>query len=214
MDTLYCLSIKKDDEYHEHSVYTSFTNALITLYDIGLNKLRYLIDTEGTEEAKKYISDLKKINSIMSDYEPDTTTYLFEKKFKITKVKSMLTSKTAFQNIIEHINERFSILKHMKTTKKICFPLQILDEKAKNKWYLIDEHNAGNAIEHLEKHIQRRIDEIKLHNKEIVQGILERNNQDFISVRFTDSQEYLLNKEIFSIAVTPNTGYNLSLSSP
>jgi hypothetical protein len=213
METLYCLSIKKHDEYHEHSVYTSFQNALLTIYDIGLDKLSLLIETEGTKKAKKHVIDLKELNSIRTDYEPDKVTYLFDKKFRITKIHSLLTSKVAFENIIEHINDRFRELKHMRTTKKICFPLDLLDEKTKNKWYLLDEFNAGEVIQHLEKHIQRRIDELKIIHSEVVQGILERNNEDFIAVRFTDSQEFLLNKEIFAIVVSPNTGYTKSLTS-
>ena len=88
----------------------------------------------------------------------------------------------------------------------------MLDEKTKSNWYQLDEYNAGEVIEHLEKHIQRRIDELKLEHSEVMQGILERNNEDFIAVRFTDSQEFLLNKDIFAITVTPNTGYNKSLT--
>ena len=213
MDILYCLSIRKQHEYHEHSVYTSFENALLTIYDMGLSKFSELIEEEGAERAKKYITDLKDLNSIRSDYEPDHVTYLFDKRFRITKIHSLLTSKTAFENIIEHINDRFLHLKHMNTTKKICFPLELLDERTKSKWYQLDEYNAGEVIEHLEKHIQRRIDDLKLHHSEVIQGILERNNEDFIAVRFTDSQEFLLNKEIFAIVVSPNTGYNKSLTS-
>lgn len=212
METLYCLSIKKHDEYQEHSVYTSFQNALITIYDIGLDRFSLLLETGGPEKAKKHVKDLKEINSIRTDYEPDKVTYLFDKKFRITKIRSLLTSKVAFENIIGHINDRFRELKNMRTSKKICFPLQLLDEKAKSQWYRLDEFNAGEVIEHLEKHIQRRIDELKLEHSEVMQGILERNNEDFIAVRFTDSQEFLLNKDIFAITVTPNTGYNKSLA--
>ena len=211
METLYCLSIKKHDEYHEHSVYTSFQNALISIYDIGLERFSLLLETQGPERAKKHVKDLKELNSIRTDYEPDKVTYLFDKNFRITKIRSLLTSKVAFENIIGHINDRFRELKNMRTSKKICFPLQILDEKSKSKWYEMDEYNAGEVIQHLEKHIQRRIDELKLEHNEVIQGILERNNEDFIAVRFTDSQEFLLNKDIFAITVSPNTGYNKSL---
>ena len=214
MDSLYCLSIKKHDEYHEHSVYTSFRNALITIYDIGLDKFSLLIGDEGVKRAKKHVIDLKELNSIREDYEPDKVTYLFDKNFRITKIRSLLTSKVAFENIIEHINDRFRELKHMRTEKRICFPLDLLDEKTKSKWYLMDEYNAGEVIQNLERHIQRRIDELKLEHSEVIQGILERNNEDFIAVRFTDSQEFLFNKEIFSIVVSPDTGYNKSLTTP
>ena len=214
MDTLYCLSVKKHDEYQEHSVYTSFENALVTIYDMGIEKFSRLVEEDGAKVAKKYSEDLKDLNSLRKDYQPDRVTYLFDKRFRITKVKSCLTSKVAFENIIEHINDRFLELKHMRTTKRICFPLQLLDERTKGKWYSMDEYNAGEVIEHIEKHIQRRINELKLENNEVVQGILERNNEDFIAVRFTDSQEFLLNKEIFGIVVSPNTGYELSLTSP
>ena len=84
METLYCLSIKKHDEYQEHSVYTSFQNALITIYDIGLDRFSLLLETGGPEKAKKHVKDLKEINSIRTDYEPDKVTYLFDKKFRIT----------------------------------------------------------------------------------------------------------------------------------
>lgn len=214
MDTLYCLSIRKHNEYHEHSVYTSFENALITIYDMGVNKLARIIEEEGIEKAKKYTESLKNLNSIRADYKPDHVTYLFDKKFRITKIRSMLTSKIAFENIIEHINDRFLELKHMRTSKRICFPLELMDERIKSKWYLMDEFNASEVINHIERHIQRRIDELKLDNNEVIQGILERNNEDFIAVRFTDSQEFQLNKEIYSIVVSPNTGYSQSLTSP
>jgi len=214
MDTLYCLSIRKHNEYHEHSVYTSFENALITIYDMGVNKLARIIEEEGIEKAKKYTESLKNLNSIRTDYKPDHVTYLFDKKFRITKIRSMLTSKIAFENIIEHINDRFLELKHMRTSKRICFPLELMDERIKSKWYLMDEFNASEVINHIERHIQRRIDELKLDNNEVIQGILERNNEDFIAVRFTDSQEFQLNKEIYSIVVSPNTGYSQSLTSP
>ena len=214
MDTLYCLSIRKHDEYCEHSVYTSFENALLTIYDIGMSKFSDLIQDEGIEKAKKYVDDLKDLNSIRSGYKPDRVTYLFDKKFRITRIHSLLTSKTAFENIIEHINDRFRILKHALMSKRICFPLELMDEKTKSKWYLLDEFNASEVIDHIERHIQRRIDELKLSGLDVVQGILERNNEDFVAVRFTDSQEFLLNKEIFAIVVSPNTGYNLSLTSP
>lgn len=214
MDTLYCLSVKKNDEYCEHSVYTSFENALLTIYDMALNKFSKIVEQEGVEQAENYTQDIKDIKKIRRDYDADKTTYLFDKRFRITRTKNFLTSKVAFENIIEHINDRFLELKHMRTTKRICFPLELLDERTKSKWYSMDEYNAGEVIEHIEKHIQRRINELKLENNEVVQGILERNNQDFIAVRFTDSQEFLLNKEIFAIVVSPNTGYELSLTSP
>jgi len=214
MDTLYCLSIRTHNEYREHSVYTSFENALISIYDMGLDKFSRIIEDEGAKKAKKYSQDLKDLNSIRTDYEPDNVTYLFDKRFRITKIKSMLTSKTAFENIIKHINDRFLQLSHMRTTKRICFPLELMDERTKGKWYDLDEYNAGEVIDHIEKHIQKRIDELKLQNLEVVQGILEKNNEDFIAVRFTDSQEFLLNKDIFSIVVSPNTGYSHSLSAP
>ena len=211
MDSLYCLSIKKNNEYQEHSVYTSFNNALTAIYDITLDKFSDLLKNEGLNIAKKHVTDLKNLNSIKSDYKPDRVTYLIDKIFKITRVRNVLTSKVAFENIIEHINKRFIQLKHMHTSKRICFPLNILDEKTKSKWYLLDEFNAGEVIQHLETHIQRRIDELKLDNIEVMQGILERNNEDFIAVRFTDSQEFILNKEIFAIIVSPGTGYTKSL---
>lgn len=212
MDTLYCLSIRKHEEYHEHSVYTTFENALVAIYDIGVDKFSKIIEYEGIELAKKYSEDLKNINSLRTDYEPDRVTYLFDKKFRITKIRNMLTSKIAFENIIEHINDRFLQLKHTRTTKRICFPLQLIDERTKSKWFRLDQYNADSVIDQLEKHIQRRIDELKLNNMQVVQGILERNNEDFIAVRFTDSQEFRLNKEIFAIVVSPNTGYDVSLT--
>lgn len=214
MDVLFCLAERKDREYQEHSVHMSFQNAIIEIYDIAICKFREIVDEMGPEDAKKYITDLRDLNSIRAGYKPDRVTYLFNKRFRITKVHNRLTSKDALVNIVEHINARFRELSHMEITKKICFPLEILDEKVKSKWYNLDEYNAENAIQFLEMYIQDRIDELKLKNMETVQGILERNNEDFIAVRFTDSQEFLLNKEIFSIVVSPNTGYNLSLTAP
>lgn len=212
METLYCLSMHKHGEYKEHSVYTSFENALVTVYDIALAKFSKILEEEGPIKAKKYTEDLKDINSIRKGYEPDKVTYLFDKRFRITRVDARLTSKTALENIVEHINLRFHELVHSNSSKRICFPLQIMDERIKSKWYELDEYNAEQVISHLERHIQKRIDELKLMNKEVVQGILERNNEDFVAVRFTDSQEFILNKEIFAIVVSPNTGYDKSFS--
>lgn len=212
METLYCLSIHHKGEYKEQSVYTSFENALVTVYDIALAKFSKILEEEGSEKSEKYMEDLKDINSIRKGYEPDKVTYLFKKRFRITRVDARLTSKTALENIVEHINLRFHELAHSNTSKRICFPLQIMDERVKTKWYSIDEYNAEQVISHLERHIQKRIDELKLMNKEVVQGILERNNEDFVAVRFTDSQEFILNKDIFAIVVSPNTGYDKSLT--
>jgi hypothetical protein len=211
METLYCLSMHKHGEYKEHSVYTSFENALVSVYDIALAKFSKILEEEGPAKAKKYIEDLKDINSIRKGYEPDKVTYLFDKRFRITRVQSMLTSKTALENIVAHVNGCFEKLIHMHTSKRICFPLEIMDERIKSAWYLLDEFNAEKVIQHLEAHVQRRIDELKLMNKEVVQGILERNNEDFVAVRFTDSQERILNKDIFAIVLSPNTGYDKSL---
>lgn len=212
MDDLYCLSLKEEDEYCDHSIYTSFENALVTIYDIALNKFGRILRDLGPEQSTKYIEDLKDINSLRKDYKPDKVTYLFDRRFRITRVKNLLTSKVAFENIINHINQRFVQLKNLKTNKKICFPLEIFDERLKSKWYTMDEYNAGEVIQELEKYVQRKIDLLKLQNIDVIQGILERNNDDFIAVRFTDSQEFLLNKEIFSITISPNTGYDRTLT--
>lgn len=212
MDVLYCLAMKSGDRYEERSVHPTFNSALISIYDIALIKFRKLLDDLGPEKVKPYMEDLKDINSLRKGYEPDNVTFLFHRKFKITKVKNMLTSKDALINILEHINTRFEVLRNIKTTKKICFPLELLDERVKDRWYEMDQYNAGEVIEHLEIYIQKKIDELKFHNVEVIQGILERNNEDFIAVRFTDSQEYLLNGEIFGITVSPSTGFGLSLT--
>lgn len=212
MDILYCLSVRKDGEYHEHSVHPTFNSALVVIYDMGLQKFKEILKEVGVQESEKFTEDLKDINSIRKGYKPDKVTYLFSKKFRITKTQNLLTSKVAIENIFNHINVRFNELRNMKTSKRICFPLHIFDEKIKNAWYLLDEFNAGEVIENLEQYIQKKIDELKYYNMEVVQGMLERNNKDFIAVRFTDSQEYLLNKEIFGITVSPNTGYDLSLA--
>ena len=214
MDVLYCLAeINDQNEYQEHSVYLKFESALVSIYDLALRRFRAIIEELGVYEAKKYTEDLKDIKSIRSDYEPDKVTYLFKKRFRITKVKNYLTNKIAITNILEHINIRFLELHRLNTTKQICFPLEILTERVKNSWYKVDEFNAGETISYLEKHIQGKIDDLKLSNFKVVQGILEKNNTDFIVVRFTDSQSYMLNKDIFSIVVSPETGYNKSLSS-
>jgi hypothetical protein len=214
MDVLYCLAAKNDDnEYEEHSVYLKFESALVTIYDLALKRFQEIMVNMGIKEAEKYKEDLKNINSIRSDYKPDKVTHLFDKRFRITKVKNYLTNKIAITNILEHINTRFLQLRQLHTNKQICFPLEILTERVKNSWYKIDEFNAGETIRYLEKHIQGKIDDLKFSNFKVVQGILERNNDDFISVRFTDSQSFMLNREIFSIVVSPETGFNKSLTS-
>ena len=86
-----------------------------------------------------------------------------------------------------------------------------MPEKIKSAWFKIDQYNAPEAIKYLERHIMDKIDEFKVINPNVSQGILEHNNSDFIAVRFTDSQEFLLNKEVFSITLSPGTGYEKSL---
>ena len=213
MDVLYCLSEKNDKmgEYKEYGVFYTFESALISIYDLGIYKFNEIMKELGPEHSAKYLEDLKDINSIRKNYEPEKTTYLFNKKFKIVKVKNFLTNKVALKNILEHINVRFMDLSRLKTHRRICFPLHIMTEKIKSAWYKVDSYNAQEAIKYIEKHIQDKIDEFKVINSNVSQGILERNNSDFIAVRFTDSQEFILNTEIFAISVSPNTGYEKSL---
>ena len=172
MDVLYCLSMKSRNIYEERSVHPTFHSALVSIYDIALIKFRKLLNELGPENSKPYMEDLKELNSLRKDYEPDDVTYLFHRKFKITKVNNMLTSKDALINILEHINTRFEVLHNIKTTKRICFPLELLDERVKDRWYEMDQYNAGEVIEHLEIYIQKKIDELKFHNVEVIQGIL------------------------------------------
>lgn len=213
MDVLYCLSEKDDikGEYEDYGVFYTFESALIGIYDLGIYKFHEIMKELGPRHSAKFLEDLKDINSIRQNYEPDRITYLFRKKFKIVQVKNFLTNKIALKNILRHINIRFMELSRIKTNKRICFPLQIMPEKIKSAWFKIDQYNAPEAIKYLEKHIMDKIDEFKVINPNVSQGIMERNNSDFIAVRFTDSQEFLLNKEVFSITLSPGTGYEKSL---
>ena len=214
MDVLYCLSERHghSSEYHEYGVFYTFESALIAIYDLGIHKLRDIVKEIGVKETEKYLEDLKDINSIRKNYEPDKVTYLFNRKFKIVKVDNFLTNKIALKNILEHINIRFIQLGKLKTNKRICFPLNIMSETTKNAWYKIDSYNASETIKYIEKHIRDKIDEFKVINPNVSQGILERNNSDFVAVRFTNSQEFMLNTEIFGIVVSPVTGYDRSLN--
>ena len=212
MEVLYCLSEKDDNnEYKEHGIFNSFESALITIYDNGLYKFNNLMKEIGAHRSEEYLENLKEINTIRKDYTPDDVTYLFSRKFRISRVKSYLTNKTALKNILTHINLRFLELSKVRTNKKICFPLQIMSEKHKRAWFDIDRYNANEVIKYLETHVQNKIDEFKIINPNIQQGILERNNSDFVAVRFTDSQEFIFNKEIFAITLSPISGYEMSL---
>lgn len=213
MDLLYCLSEKdsRTDEYIEYGVFNSFESALICIYDMGIHKFHEILKELGPKHSAKYLEDLKDINSIRKNYSPDKVTYLFSKRFKIVEVKNFLTNKIALKNILEHINIRFSELSKVRTKKRICFPLHILSEEVKNHWYKVDQYNAQSVISYLQKHIQDKIDEYKAINPNVTQGILERNNEDFVAIRFTSSQEFMLNDEIFAIVVSPITGYEKSL---
>jgi hypothetical protein len=214
MDTLYCLSRLEynqeevEDEYCDYGVYCTFDSALISIYDLVLHKFML-------EEKKSldYLVDLKKLMSLGEDYEPSKITYLLNRRFRITRVKNMLTNKIGITNILRHIDKRFEVLARLSTGKGICFPITPITALIKDDWFRLDQFNAATVIDYLEKHIQGKIENIKALNDNVVKGVLEQTTSDFVAVRFVDTQSYILQtKDIFAIVVTPITGYEKSLN--
>lgn len=217
MDTLYCLSRLElneeqgKDEYCEYGVYYTFDSALISIYDSALHKFKEIEDILGEKKSLDYLEDLQKLKSMRGDYNPDKYTYLFNRRFRITRVKNMLTNKIGVTNIIRHIDERFEKLARL-AGKGVCFPIDPITPRVKDEWFRLDQFNAAVVIGYLEKHIQSKIENIKALNNNVVKGILEETTSDFIAVRFVDSQSYILEtKDVFGIVVSPNTGYDKSL---
>jgi hypothetical protein len=218
MDTLYCLSRleyneeEAEDEYHDFGVYYTFDSALISIYDLALHKFKEIEDMMGKQKSFDYLDDLEKLKSMREDYKPDKITYLFDRRFRITRVKNMLTNKIGITNIIKHIDERFEKLTRLSSGKGVCFPITPISTRIKDDWFRLDQFNAAVVINYLEKHIQGKIENIKVLNDNVVKGILEETTSDFIAVRFVDTQSYILQtKDVFGIVVSPNTGYEKSL---
>ena len=214
MDVLYCLSELSGSEYKELSVHATFESCVISVYDIAIKKFILIMDKVGVHESTKYMDDLKDLNTLRHDFKANDITYLFDKRFKITKVKNYISSKHAVKNIIDHIDLRFKALSGIANNREVCFPLNIISEKTKYAWYEIDEHNAEAVIKNLEEYIQQKIDTLKLKNIQVVQGMLGVHTEDFFVVKFTDSQAFLLQDNYFGIVVSPITGFKHSLTSP
>ena len=211
MDTLYCLSIldlneeQSNNEYRDYGVYYTFDSALISIYDLVLRRFK-------KKKSLDYLDDVEDLNTLRDDYEPSNITYLFNRRFRITRVKNMLTNKIGITNIIKHIDERFEKLTKLMSGKGVCFPITPLSAQIKDDWLRLDQFNAATVIDYLEKHIQGKIENIKALNDNVVKGVLEETTSDFIAVRFMDTQSYILQtKDIFGIVVSPNTGYEKSL---
>ena len=219
MDTLYCLSMLDLNEeqsknvYRDYGVYYTFDSALISIYDLALHKFKEIEDMLGETKSLDYLDDLEDLNTIRDDYEPSKITYLFNRRFRITRVKNMLTNKIGITNIIKHIDERFEKLTKLMSGKGVCFPITPLSAQIKDDWFRLDQFNAATVIDYLEKHIQGKIENIKALNDNVVKGVLEETTSDFIAVRFVDTQSYILQtKDVFGIVVSPNTGYEKSLT--
>jgi hypothetical protein len=218
MDTLYCLSRleyneeEAKDKYWDYGVYYTFDSALISIHDLALHKFKEIEYMMGEQKSLDYLDDLRKLKSLRDDYEPSKITYLFERRFRITRVKNMLTNKIGITNIIKHIDERFEKLTRLSSGKGVCFPITPISTRIKDDWFRLDQFNAAVVINYLEKHIQGKIENIKVLNDNVVKGILEETTSDFIAVRFVDTQSYILEtKDVFGIVVSPNTGYEKSL---
>ena len=190
---MYVVSVIKDNKYEPHSVYSDFKSIKLALMDIIVN------NDELFEELKHYSDSLHIEDSI----------YMFKKSIKIDKIENRLTSEIALKNIKHHITKRFIDLSL--TSKKICFPKEIIDSNCKEFWFKLDKHNYKNVIKHLEHFIENKIEELKTNN--IVRyGILAETTEEFVSVKFTNSYTYRHCQSNFCITISPDTGYTTSLN--
>lgn len=212
MHTLYCLSIKGTEE-HVHAIFGSYKSAIIAIYDIIVRRLKECIEYEGVDNCKRYSDQLKHLNEIRDrDMSEDKVT-LFS-IYTIYKTKNMITSENAFKNIAEHINARFDEIESMSLySRKVCIPHPILTERTKLAWQHMDKHNYESVIEEMENLIYKRIEQLKQRDIPVIQGILRKSDDNFLCVQFCDSQEFMLNKSVYGIVVSPETGSNLSLQS-
>ena len=190
---MYLISVKHENGYKAHSIYSSFKSMKMAIMDIVVN------DEMLYQELKAY----------PDEHVIEKTTYVLDNNIKIDIVENRITSKIALENIKRHIDVRFANL--LMTPKKICFPRVIIDQKAKESWIVLDGVNYINLIKHLEAYVETKIREIKS-KKNIRYGILNENTPEYTAVKFTDSKQYINNKNTYCIVVSPGTGYTTSLT--
>ena len=195
-----------------HAIFQSHRAVIMAIYDIVLRRLKERIEMDGIENAHKYTHQLKHLNEIRDrDMEEDSVS-LFDGEYEICKAKNMITSESSFKNITEHIRRRFDEIESMTLySRKVCIPYPIITERTKLAWQRIDKDNYEAVIEELENMIYKRIEQLKQRGISVIQGILQKSDDNFVCVKFCDSQEFMLNKNIYGIVVSPETGSNLSL---
>ena len=184
---MYVVSIKKDDNYHPHSVYCDYHSMKMALMDVFVcNQISDFPDKTVLESSNK----------------------LLDGKIKIDKVENRLTSEVALRHIKKHIDNRFEKLS--KTPKKVCMPNEILDANSKQSWKCLDKHNYETVVEHLQDYIKDKVKELE-HKVVVKRGFMAENNSEYTVVKFTNSKKFRSKTNCFNIVISPETGYTTSL---
>ena len=188
---MYVVSVKKDDKYHPHSVYSDVHSMKLALMDIPIiNKFR-LNSLDSLDHLNLNESNL-----------------LFNKEIKIDKVENRLTSEIALKHIKTHIDTRFEKLS--KTPKDVCFPNEILDNSSKEFWKKLDKHNYETVVDHLQDYIKDKVKELQ-HKVTVKYGFMTKNTSEYTVVKFTNSSKFRKKSDCFDIVISPETGYTTSL---
>lgn len=188
---MYVVSVKKDNNYQPHSVYSDIQSMKLALMDIPIiNKIN-----------SSYLNKLDHLNLNESNL-------LFDKEIKIDKVENRLTSEFALKHIKNHIDTRFEKLS--KTPKDVCFPKEILDNTSKEFWKKLDKHNYETVIDHLQDYIKDKVKELQ-HKVTVKYGFMTENTSDYTVVKFTNSSKFRKKSNCFDIVISPETGYTTSL---
>jgi len=182
---MYIVSVKKEDKYVPHSVYSDIQSMKLALMDISIvNKIH------------------------LNHIDLNISNTLFNGEVKIDKVENRLTSEIALNHIKNHIDSRFQKL--CKTPKNVCFPNVILDANSKQSWKCLDKHNYETVIEHLQDYIKDKIKELS-HKVTVKRGFMKENTSEYTVVKFTNSKKFRSKSNSFDIVISPETGYTTSL---
>ena len=209
MKFLYCVSRHLKGEYQPISVHGGFESAIVSIYDVVIKNYKKSIGEIGIHQSIRYKDDLHELNELRHHDTPPSVAFLFRGKFKITTVENLITSEVALKNTIAHIDERF--LQLHGEERNICFPKNIISDDIEEGWYKIDKYNDKSVTTCIEKHIQHKIEELKVH-KHVAFGFLTKHTADFLVVRFTHSQDFLFSENSFDIVISPLAGFKESLN--